>query len=84
MKTPKRFYLKTPEFILRMGGLSQPCWAGYYEFMDITKPVNDHLHESIEYYYSIDRNALETGPFPEEMKPYLDAEDGQVNREEVW
>ncbi|REL26660.1 hypothetical protein DXX93_08750 [Thalassotalea euphylliae] len=84
MKTPKRFYLKTPEFIARFGGISQGQWAGYLAFMDTSIPVNENLHESIEYYYTLDKNALETGPFPEEIKPYLDPDDKQVNREHVW
>ena len=84
MKTPKRFYLKTPEFISRFGGVDQGCWAGYLEFMDITIPINPQLHKSIEHYYTIDKNALETGPFPEEMKKYIDPDDKQVNREHVW
>ncbi|REL26662.1 hypothetical protein DXX93_08760 [Thalassotalea euphylliae] len=84
MKTPKRFYLKTPEFIARFGGISQGQWAGYLAFMDTSIPVNENLHESIEYYYTLGKNALETGPFPEEIKPYLDPDDKQVNREHVW
>ncbi|REL26653.1 hypothetical protein DXX93_08715 [Thalassotalea euphylliae] len=84
MKTPKRFYLKTPEFIAQFGGIDQGSWAGYLAFMDTSIPVNENLHESIEYYYTLDKNALETEPFPEEIKPYLDPDDKQVNREHVW
>lgn len=84
LKTPKRFYLFTPQFILRFGGLDQGGWAGYLEFMDIDTPVNSCLHKSIEYYYSVDKNPLETGPFPEVMKQYFDPDDVQVNRENVW
>ncbi|GAA0820425.1 hypothetical protein GCM10009111_25850 [Colwellia asteriadis] len=84
LKTPKRYYLFAPQYILRFGGLDQGGWAGYLEFMDINTPVNPNLHRSIEYYYTIDKNALETGPFPAVMKQYLDPDDKQVNREHVW
>ncbi len=84
MKTPKRYYLTTPQFILRFGGLRQVTWASYLAFMDTSQPVLPRLHQSIEYYYSIDKNALLTAPFPEVMKQYLDADDIQVNREDVW
>ena len=84
LKTPKRYYLKTPEFISRFGGIHQNTWAAYLEFMDISIPINKRLHKSIEHYYTCDKNTLETGPFPEVMKQCLDAEDKQINRREVW
>jgi len=83
-KIPKRFYLTTPQFILRFGGIDQGCWAGYLSFMDISIPVNLDLHKSIEDYYQRDKNALENASFPEEMKQYIDPNDVQVNKEHVW
>ncbi|MDK1288267.1 hypothetical protein [Pseudoalteromonas umbrosa] len=35
-------------------------------------------------HFQKDKNAMGTGPFPESMKKYLDAEDKQINRFEVW
>ena len=84
MKTPKRYYLKTPEFIARFGGVDQGCWAAYLAFMDTSIPVSPLLHKSIEHYYRIDKNALETEAFPEVMKQYIDPDDIQINREHVW
>ena len=84
MKTPKRYYLKTPEFIARFGGVRQGTWAAYLAFMDTSIPINPDLHKSIEHYYRIDKNALETEVFPEVMKQYIDPEDVQINREHVW
>jgi hypothetical protein len=51
---------------------------------DSVQDVDKMLNLSIEHYLTIDKNALETGPFPEVMKVYLDPEDKQVNRLDVW
>ncbi|MCJ8321139.1 MAG: hypothetical protein MJK12_15980 [Colwellia sp.] len=83
-QVPKRFYLFTPSFNLFIGGISKEHWLDLIAFMDTTKPVARDIHESIEEYFTKDSNAIGNGPFPEVMKPYLDADDKQINRQEVW
>ncbi len=83
-KIPKRFYLFAPSYNLFYGGIDQEHWSSVLAFMDITQPVDRGLKEAIELYYQQDRNAVGDGPFPEVMKIYLDPEDKQVNRFEVW
>ena len=43
-----------------------------------------YLYQSIEHYFKIDKDITEKHGFPEELKPYLDPVDCQVNREAVW
>ncbi|MCJ8321141.1 MAG: hypothetical protein MJK12_15990 [Colwellia sp.] len=81
---PKRYYLFTPSFILAKGGISDEHWVLIHEFMDTTKPLKSCVNEHIESYYIKDSNVAGDGPFPEEMKPYLDPDDKQVNRWHVW
>ncbi len=66
------------------------CWdnrrklGDHLGLKDSVQDVDKMLNLSIEHYFTIDKNVLETGPFPEVMKVYLDPEDKQVNRLEVW
>lgn len=83
-QVPKRFYFFTPSFILAKGGISDEHWVLIHEFMDTTKPLKMGVNEHIESCYIENRNIAGDGPFPEVMKPYLDADDKQVNRQEVW
>ncbi len=53
-------------------------------FMDTSIPLGTHLYQSIEHYFKIDKDITEKHAFPEELKPYLDPTDCQVNRQEVW
>ncbi len=52
--------------------------------MDTSEAVNDSMYEYIEYYYRIDTNVAGDGSFPEELKAYIDPDDNQVNKWEVW
>ncbi|MCP4322651.1 MAG: hypothetical protein GY787_12555 [Alteromonadales bacterium] len=81
---PKRFYLFTPSFILQLGGISGDDWNAIINFMDTSEAVNDSMYEYIEYYYRIDTNVAGDGSFPEELKAYIDPDDNQVNKWEVW
>lgn len=83
-KIPKRFYLVTPQYLLSYGGLSQLTWASYMAFMDHTKPIEQVLYESIESHYKKNQNATLSGKFPEELKQYIDPDDKQICKDEVW
>jgi hypothetical protein len=81
---PKRFYLFTPSFILMLGGIPKGHWANIHHFMDTSISLESSINESIERCYIADENIARDGPFPEEMKAYLDPDDKQVNRWHVW
>ncbi|KZN59216.1 hypothetical protein N473_03405 [Pseudoalteromonas luteoviolacea CPMOR-1] len=81
-KYPKRYWFRPT--ITVFGGMEQEHWASIVRFMDISQPIHEDIYKTIEEHFEKDKNAMGTGPFPESMKKYLDAEDRQVNREDVW
>ncbi|AOT10965.1 MerC domain-containing protein [Pseudoalteromonas luteoviolacea] len=81
-KYPAKFWWRPT--IATFGGMEKDHWTAILKFMDINEPIHEDVHESIEKHYKKNKNAMGTGPFPESMKKYLDAEDKQINRFEVW
>ncbi|KZN72198.1 hypothetical protein N481_16050, partial [Pseudoalteromonas luteoviolacea S4047-1] len=81
-KYPKRYWFRPT--ITVFGGMEQEHWASIVRFMDISQPIHEDIHRTIEDHFRDNKNAMGTGPFPESMKKYLDAEDKQVNRRDVW
>ncbi|AOT10956.1 hypothetical protein S4054249_24260 [Pseudoalteromonas luteoviolacea] len=81
-KYPKRYWFRPT--ITVFGGMEQEHWASIVRFMDISQPIHRNIHRTIEDHFRDNKNAMGTGPFPESMKKYLDAEDKQINRFEVW
>ncbi|KZN77041.1 hypothetical protein N481_26340, partial [Pseudoalteromonas luteoviolacea S4047-1] len=81
-KYPKRYWFRPT--ITVFGGMEQEHWASIVRFMDISQPIHRHIHRTIEDHFRDNKNAMGTGSFPESMKKYLDAEDKQINRFEVW
>ncbi|MBG9997010.1 hypothetical protein I6F50_18415 [Pseudoalteromonas sp. NZS127_1] len=86
LKYPKRYRLTKPIFYV--GGFNREWdslqYATAMTFMDTSIPLGTHLYQSIEHYFKIDKDITEKHAFPEELKPYLDPDDCQVNRHEVW
>ncbi|MCF2827821.1 hypothetical protein L3V43_04660 [Pseudoalteromonas sp. L23] len=66
------------------GGGDVHDWSQMNRFMDITQPIDEYYHKSMEIQFKNNRNAHGNGPFPEVMKKYFDADDCQINRMEVW
>ncbi|ODB42455.1 hypothetical protein BB427_09470 [Pseudoalteromonas sp. BMB] len=66
------------------GGGDVHDWSQMNRFMDITQPIDEYYHKSMEIQFKNNRNAHGNSPFPEVMKKYFDADDCQVNRMEVW
>ncbi|WP_052262397.1 hypothetical protein [Pseudoalteromonas luteoviolacea] len=81
-KYPAKFWWR-PSLVI-LGGMEKDHWTAIIKFMDISQPIHMNIQESIEEHFKKDKNAMGTGPFPESMKKYLDAEDKQINRFEVW
>ncbi|MCF6443032.1 hypothetical protein L1077_26765 [Pseudoalteromonas luteoviolacea] len=79
---PSKFWWR-PSIVL-LGGMEKEHWTALNKFMDISQPIHMDVQRSIEEHFQKDKNAMGTGPFPESMKKYLDAEDKQINRFEVW
>jgi len=86
LKYPKHYRFTKPTFYV--GGSNREwdslAYATAMTFMDTSIPLGTHLYQSIEHYFKIDRDITEKHAFPEELKPYLDPDDCQVNRHEVW
>ncbi|WP_350585617.1 hypothetical protein [Pseudoalteromonas sp. RB2-MNA-CIBAN-0110] len=86
LKYPKRYRLTKPIFYV--GGFNREWdslqYATAMTFMDTSIPLGTHLYQSIEHYFKIDKDITEKHAFPEELKPYLDQDDCQVNRHKVW
>ncbi|MFK3861486.1 HMG-box domain-containing protein [Pseudoalteromonas rhizosphaerae] len=86
LKYPKHYRLTKPTFYV--GGFNREWdslqYATAMTFMDTSIPLGTHLYQSIEHYFKIDKDITEKHGFPEELKPYLDPTDCQVNREAVW
>jgi len=86
LKYPKHYRLTKPTFYV--GGFNREwdslAYATAMTFMDTSIPLGTHLYQSIEHYFKIDKDITEKRAFPEELKPYLDPDDYQVNRHEVW
>jgi len=86
LKYPKHYRLTKPTFYV--GGFNRQwdslAYATAMTFMDTSIPLGTHLYQSIEHYFKIDKDITEKHGFPEELKPYLDPVDCQVNREAVW
>ena len=83
---PKHYRFTKPTFYV--GGSNREwdslAYATAMTFMDTSIPLGTHLYQSIEHYFKIDKDITEKHGFPEELKPYLDPVDCQVNREAVW
>ncbi|GAA60652.1 hypothetical protein P20652_2518 [Pseudoalteromonas sp. BSi20652] len=86
LKYPKHYRFTKPTFYV--GGSNREwdslAYATAMTFMDTSIPLGTHLYQSIEHYFKIDKDITEKHAFPEELKPYLDPDDCQVNRHEVW
>ena len=86
LKYPKHYRFTKPTFYV--GGSNREwdslAYATAMTFMDTSIPLGTHLYQSIEHYFKIDKDITEKHGFPEELKPYLDPVDCQVNREAVW
>ena len=86
LKYPKHYRFTKPTFYV--GGSNRDwdslAYATAMTFMDTSIPLGTHLYQSIEHYFKIDKDITEKHGFPEELKPYLDPVDCQVNREAVW
>ncbi|MBH0033609.1 hypothetical protein I6F43_02700 [Pseudoalteromonas sp. NZS71_1] len=86
LKYPKHYRFTKPTFYV--GGSNREwdslAYATAMTFMDTSIPLGTHLYQSIEHYFKIDKDITEKHAFPEELKPYLDPDDCQVNRREVW
>jgi len=86
LKYPKHYRFTKPTFYV--GGFNRQwdslAYATAMTFMDTSIPLGTHLYQSIEHYFKIDKDITEKHGFPEELKPYLDPVDCQVNREAVW
>jgi len=86
LKYPKHYRFTKPTFYV--GGSNRDWdslqYATAMTFMDTSIPLGTHLYQSIEHYFKIDKDVTEKNGFPEELKPYLDPVDCQVNREAVW
>ncbi len=86
LKYPKHYRLTKPTFYV--GGFNREWdslqYATAMTFMDTSIPLGTHLYQSIEHYFKIDKDITEKHAFPDELKPYLDPDDCQVNRHEVW
>ncbi|WP_231615263.1 hypothetical protein [Pseudoalteromonas sp. SWYJ118] len=86
LKYPKHYRFTKPTFYV--GGSNREwdslAYATAMTFMDTSIPLGTHLYQSIEHYFKIDKDITEKHTFPEELKPYLDPDDCQVNRHEVW
>ena len=86
LKYPKHYRFTKPTFYV--GGSNREWdslqYATAMTFMDTSIPLGTHLYQSIEHYFKIDKDITEKHGFPEELKPYLDPVDCQVNREAVW
>ena len=86
LKYPKHYRFTKPTFYV--GGSNREWdsleYATAMTFMDTSIPLGTHLYQSIEHYFKIDKDITEKHAFPEELKPYLDPDDCQVNRHEVW
>jgi len=86
LKYPKHYRFTKPTFYV--GGFNRQWdslqYATAMTFMDTSIPLGTHLYQSIEHYFKIDKDITEKHGFPEELKPYLDPVDCQVNREAVW
>ena len=86
LKYPKHYRFTKPTFYV--GGSNREWdsleYATAMTFMDTSIPLGTHLYQSIEHYFKIDKDITEKQAFPEELKPYLDPDDCQVNRHEVW
>ena len=86
LKYPKHYRFTKPTFYV--GGFNREWdslqYATAMTFMDTSIPLGTHLYQSIEHYFKIDKDITEKHAFPEELKPYLDPDDCQVNRHEVW
>ena len=86
LKYPKHYRFTKPTFYV--GGSNREwdslAYATAMTFMDTSIPLGTHLYQSIEHYFKIDKDVTEKHGFPEELKPYLDPVDCQVNREAVW
>ena len=86
LKYPKHYRFTKPTFYV--GGSNREwdslAYATAMTFMDTSIPLGTHLYQSIEHYFKIDKDITEKHGFPEELKPYLDPTDCQVNREAVW
>ncbi|WP_024592009.1 MULTISPECIES: hypothetical protein [unclassified Pseudoalteromonas] len=86
LKYPKHYRFTKPTFYV--GGFNREWdslqYATAITFMDTSIPLGTHLYQSIEHYFKIDKDITEKHAFPEELKPYLDPDDCQVNRHEVW
>ena len=86
LKYPKHYRFTKPTFYV--GGFNREWdslqYATAMTFMDTSIPLGTHLYQSIEHYFKIDKDITEKHAFPEELKLYLDPDDCQVNRHEVW
>ncbi|WP_231609183.1 hypothetical protein [Pseudoalteromonas sp. NZS37] len=86
LKYPKHYRFTKPTFYV--GGSNREwdslAYATAMTFMDTSISLGTHLYQSIEHYFKIDKDITEKHAFPEELKPYLDPDDCQVNRHKVW